>query len=88
MDWAVRNITGSALPCRYPLLFVCREAVVKAQRMRRFIGRASAETSILLLRRILDRRALSVQLSQRGDGGSDGDDANDGGDTAVHTQKP
>jgi hypothetical protein len=27
------------------------------------------------------------QLSQRGDGGGD-DDANDGGDTAVHKQKP
>jgi len=27
------------------------------------------------------------QLSQRGDGGS-GDDANVGGDTAVHKQKP
>ena len=56
-------------------------------------GSPLLELSILIVYRepgtILPLRCMLIeQLSQRGDGGSDDDDANDGGDTAARKQKP
>jgi|HubBroStandDraft_1064217.scaffolds.fasta_scaffold349481_1 hypothetical protein len=71
---------GEAAPYRYwsfnrePVTEPSEEAVVQIGQLRG---------------KLLSLQCMFIeQLSQRGDGGSGDDDANDGGDTAVHKQKP